>query len=61
MHSLFVIYPGSPLPLDSGGAIRYWNLLLSLRELGDVDVGHPEPKVFAASSYGRERPMMCSL
>lgn len=38
MRSLFVIYPGSPLPPDHGGAIRYWNLLLTLRELGPVDV-----------------------
>ena len=38
MRSLFIIYPGSPLPLDTGGSIRYWNLLLALRELGEVDV-----------------------
>jgi glycosyltransferase involved in cell wall biosynthesis len=38
VRSLFVIYPGSPLPLETGGSIRYWNLLLALRELGEVDV-----------------------
>ena len=38
MRSLFVIYPGSPLPLETGGSIRYWNLLLTLREMGEVDV-----------------------
>lgn len=47
MRSLFVIYPGSPLPLGSGGSIRYWNLLLALRELGTVDVWlmtEPDPE-----------------
>jgi hypothetical protein len=33
-----VTYPGSPFPVESGGSIRYWNLLLALRSLGDVDV-----------------------
>jgi glycosyltransferase involved in cell wall biosynthesis len=38
VRSLFVLYPGSPLPLSGGGPIRYWNLLGALREVGDVDV-----------------------
>ncbi len=38
MRSLFVVYPGSPLPLETGGSMRYWNLLGALRELGELDV-----------------------
>src|SRR3954447_17944560 len=46
MRSLFVIHPGSPLPIQSGGSLRYWNLLRSLRDLGEVDVwlmNEPDP------------------
>jgi glycosyltransferase involved in cell wall biosynthesis len=35
---LCVLATTSPLPSDSGGKLRHWNLLRAARELGDVDV-----------------------
>lgn len=55
MRSLFVSCPGSPLPIESGWAIRYWNQLVALRSLGEVDVWLlDEPDGWRAELLSRE-------
>ena len=52
MRSLFVIYPGSPLPLDTGGSIRYWNLFRALRGLARSTSG-------SWTNQTRDAPISC--